>query len=92
MTYKDRRRHDHSDSEIFKDYEGRLHDSFYNYVERREDYDQNMVPWPDEGKIGKPVLVQMSAYLRKVYNAIISITIIISRLRLITNRNLTKTL
>ena len=62
MTYEDRRRADYlSESSI--DYEGRLQDSFFQYVAREKDYDQNEVPWAESGK---PVQVQMSAYLRKV--------------------------
>ena len=45
----------------FNDYENRLEDSFFKYVARTDDYDRNEVPWEDGGK---PVQVQMSAYLR----------------------------
>ena len=64
MSNEDRRRHDYTD-EGSLDYEGRLQDSFFQYVSRRRDYDQNEVPWAEGGK---PVQVQMSAYLRKVYD------------------------
>ena len=47
----------------FNDYENRLEDSFFKYVARTDDYDRNEVPWEDGGK---PVQVQMSAYLREV--------------------------
>jgi hypothetical protein len=47
----------------FNDYENRLEDSFFKYVARTDDYDRNEVPWE---KGGKPVQVQMSAYLREV--------------------------
>ena len=66
MSYNDQRRHDYSDSGG-SDYEGRLKDSFFNYVKRRKDYDQNEVPWEDNKEGVKPVQVQMSAYLRKVF-------------------------
>ena len=66
MSYNDQRRHDYSDSGG-SDYEGRLKDSFFNYVKRRKDYDQNEVPWKDSKEGVEPVQVQMSAYLRKVF-------------------------
>ena len=52
------------------DYEGRLQDSFFKYVKRRKDYDQNEVPWKNQNEGStldekQPVQVQMSAYLRK---------------------------
>ena len=47
----------------FDDFDGRLNDSFFKYVIRTDNYDKNEVPWADGGK---PVRVQMSAYLRKV--------------------------
>ena len=50
----------------FDDFDGRLNDSFFKYVIRTDDYDKNEVPW---GEGGKPVRVQMSAYLRKVPNS-----------------------
>ena len=65
MTYEERRRQDYDDSGGRQDYEGRLQDSFFKYVKRKTDYDLNEVPWEVEG-MGKPVQVQMSAYLRKV--------------------------
>ena len=48
------------------DYEGRLGDSFFKHVKRSKDYDRNEVPWEGE-KGSKPVEIQMSAYLRKVF-------------------------
>ena len=65
MSYDEQRRHDYSDAGG-SDYEGRLKDSFFKYVKRRKDYDQNEVPWEDQKEGVKPVMVQMSAYLRKV--------------------------
>ena len=65
MSYDEQRRHDYSDAGG-SDYEGRLKDSFFKYVKRRKDYDQNEVPWEDNKEGVKPVMVQMSAYLRKV--------------------------
>ena len=53
------------DGDDFDDFDGRLNDSFFKYVIRTDDYDKNEVPW---GEGGKPVRVQMSAYLRKVPN------------------------
>jgi hypothetical protein len=47
----------------FDDFDGRLNDSFFKYVIRTDNYDKNEVPWAEGGK---PVRVQMSAYLRKV--------------------------
>ena len=67
MSYDEQRRHDYSDAGG-SDYEGRLKDSFFKYVKRRKDYDQNEVPWEDQKEGVKPVMVQMSAYLRKVLN------------------------
>ena len=65
MSYEEQRRRDYSDKGSM-DYEGRLQDSFFKYVKRRKDYDQNEVPWEDNKEGVKPVQVQMSAYLRKV--------------------------
>ena len=65
MSYDEQRRHDYMDIDS-TDYEGRLKDSFFKYVKRRKDYDQNEVPWEDNKEGVKPVQVQMSAYLRKV--------------------------
>ena len=48
------------------DYEGRLANSFFKYVKRDNDYDQNEVPWTGE-RGSKPVIVQISAFLRKVF-------------------------
>ena len=45
----------------FDDFDGRLNDSFFKYVIRTDSYDKNEVPWAEGGK---PVKVQMSAYLR----------------------------
>jgi hypothetical protein len=45
----------------FDDFDGRLNDSFFKYVIRTDNYDKNEVPWAEGGK---PVKVQMSAYLR----------------------------
>ena len=78
MSYEEQRRRDYSDRDSM-DYEGRLQDSFFKYVKRRKDYDQNEVPWEDNKEGVKPVQVQMSAYLRKVSKSggtffIISIT------------------
>ena len=65
ISYEEQRRRDYSDKGSM-DYEGRLQDSFFKYVKRRKDYDQNEVPWEDNKEGVKPVQVQMSAYLRKV--------------------------
>ena len=50
------------------DHAGRLTDSFFKYVIRKKDYDRNEVPWIGE-RGSKPVIVKVSAFLRKVlYN------------------------
>ena len=59
LTYQEQRRKDYSLDAM--DYDGRLQDSFFQYVKRNKDYDQNEVPWEDGDK---PVQVKMSAYLR----------------------------
>ena len=46
-----------------QDYEGRLEEPFFKYVQRSKDYDRNEVPWPEK-RGGEPVQVQISAYLR----------------------------
>ena len=48
------------------DYDGRLTDSFFKYVKRETDYDRNEVPWAGT-RGSKPVIVQISAFLRKVF-------------------------
>ena len=60
LPYDQQRRNDYS-LEV-TDWDGRLQDSFFNYVKRTPDYDKNEVPW-DRNDNG-PVQVQMSAYLR----------------------------
>ena len=61
LTYQEQRRRDYTMDAV--DYEGRLQDSFFDYIKRSTDYDKNEVPWENGGD---PVQVQMSAYLRWV--------------------------